>query len=116
MTKSCLEYKEIAQGCGIQNTVSDVEAMVLSCCFEQLIECRIDQRAEMIYVTSISDTRDVPEPKVQQLIESLKNWQSSSLSKSLQFFEAKSEEMDMQVVNDYQNSINVAQTLDENMK
>ena len=42
MTKSSLNYVEISQACGIPNSVSDVEALVLSCCFEQLIECRID--------------------------------------------------------------------------
>ena len=65
MTKSSLNYGEISQACGIPNTVSDVEALVLSCCFEQLIECRIDQKNQTIFITSVSDTRDVPDEKVQ---------------------------------------------------
>ena len=65
MTKSSLNYAEISKACGIPNSVPDVEAMVLSCCFEQLIECRIDQRAQTIFITSVSDTRDVPDEKVQ---------------------------------------------------
>ena len=59
-TKSLLTYEEVSKASGIPNTIDDVEALVLSCSFEQLIECRIDQRAKIIHILSISDTRDVP--------------------------------------------------------
>jgi hypothetical protein len=75
-----------------------VEALVLSCCFDQLIQCRIDQRAQVIYVKSISDTRDVPDSKVESLVESLKAWEKDSLSQALASFETKCAEMNKSVL------------------
>ena len=62
--KSMLKYEDISNTCGVLNTIDDVEALVLSCCFEHLIQVRIDQRLRQIYVISVSDCRDVTHQKV----------------------------------------------------
>ena len=63
-TNSRLKYEYISNACGVANTIDDVEALVLSCCFEHLIQVRIDQRSRQIYVISVSHCRDVSHQKV----------------------------------------------------
>lgn len=89
--KSILSYSDISSSCG----TSDVESLTLACCFDQLIECRIDQKSELIHVKSIS-ARDVAE--VNGLIQNLKKWEKESLSKALESFEKRCEELDKNVV------------------
>ena len=110
--KSVLNYAEISEKCG----TSDVEPLILACCFDQLIECRIDQKSQIIHVKSISDTRDVSDEKVSQLIQNLKNWEKESLSYALKTFETKCEEMNSNVLTSHQQNLTTAAVLDQNMK
>ena len=65
---------------------------------------------------SISDTRDVPDSKVDSLVESLKTWERDSLSQALSSFETKCGEMNKNVLDSHQNSLNTKAILDQNMK
>ena len=70
----------------------------------------------MIYVKSISDTRDVPDSKVDSLVESLKTWERDSLSSALSSFETKCAEMNKNVLDSHQDGLNTKAILDQNMK
>jgi hypothetical protein len=53
-----LSYDQIAQSCGLTNTIQEVEELVMDTYQNQLIQCRIDQRNREIHILSVF-ARDV---------------------------------------------------------
>ena len=96
MENTKLSYKDVADNCGLGNLagnqlVEQVEALVLTAIQSQLLECRIDQRRQLIHVLNVAASRtmgrDVRKEEVKNILTDLKNWEQTSLAKAQEIYE-----------------------------
>ena len=92
-----LPYGQIHAACGLSgDLVAEVETLVLEAYGNQLMQVRIDQRAQLIHVLEVSG-RDCEPARVSELVATLKTWESKQLKGTQMTFEKCQNNLDKSV-------------------